>query len=127
METQLNGVVNSEKHSINQMEIANEKADNTDNRENIENKDKDEEQKRKHSDQIDLLAPTDPNYNAQRTVLFDPENFTIKHPLQNRWTLWYDSPAKKTTQATWASNLRKIVTFDTVFIVCILDLKGSYN
>jgi len=53
-------------------------------------------------DEAQVVAePTDPN-------------FSIKHPLQHRWTLWYDSPAKKTSQASWADNLKKIVTFDTV-------------
>jgi translation initiation factor 4E len=46
----------------------------------------------------------------------DPRDFTIKHPLQNRWTMWYDNPRKKTTQDTWGSHLRKIVEFDTVSI-----------
>mmetsp|Transcript_26247 Transcript_26247/g.36964 ORF Transcript_26247/g.36964 Transcript_26247/m.36964 type:complete len:216 (+) Transcript_26247:167-814(+) len=44
----------------------------------------------------------------------EPNNFSIKHPLQNRWTLWFDNPGKKTTQESWAENLKKIVTFDTV-------------
>jgi translation initiation factor 4E len=40
--------------------------------------------------------------------------YAIKHPLQNRWVLWYDNPGKKTNQDSWADNLKKIVTFDTV-------------
>lgn len=48
------------------------------------------------------------------TVFADPSNFTIKHPLQNRWTMWYDNPKKKTSQDTWGSHLKKIVDFDTV-------------
>jgi len=43
-----------------------------------------------------------------------PLDFSMKHPLQNRWTIWYDNPGKKTSQASWADNLKKIVTFDTV-------------
>jgi len=39
----------------------------------------------------------------------------IKHPLQNRWTLWFDAPANgKATQSSWADQLKKVVTFDTV-------------
>lgn len=34
--------------------------------------------------------------------------------LQNRWTLWYDNPGKKTNQQSWGESLKKIVTFDTV-------------
>jgi len=44
----------------------------------------------------------------------DPNNFSIKHPLQNRWTLWYDNPQGKTNQNVWAEQLKKVVTFDTV-------------
>jgi len=44
-----------------------------------------------------------------------PPEFATKHPLQNRWTLWYDNPAgKKTTAEKWAENLKQIITFDTV-------------
>jgi len=59
-------------------------------------------------------TPEDPEYSTDRTVLEDPSNFTIKHPLQNSWTLWYDKPEKKTTQTSWAEGLKKIVTFSTV-------------
>jgi len=41
-------------------------------------------------------------------------NFAIKHPLQNRWTLWYDNPQGKTNQNSWADQLKRVVTFDTV-------------
>lgn len=27
------------------------------------------------------------------TVFHDPENFNVKHPLSNRWTLWFTKPA----------------------------------
>jgi translation initiation factor 4E len=26
------------------------------------------------------------------TVFHDPENFTVKHPLMNKWTLWFTKP-----------------------------------
>uniref|UniRef100_A0A3P9I6G8 Eukaryotic translation initiation factor 4ea n=1 Tax=Oryzias latipes TaxID=8090 RepID=A0A3P9I6G8_ORYLA len=35
----------------------------------------------------------------------------IKHPLQNRWTLWF---FKNDKSKTWQANLRLISTFDTV-------------
>jgi len=41
-------------------------------------------------------------------------SFDIKHPLQNRWTLWYDNPGKKTNSANWGASLKRVVTFDTV-------------
>ncbi len=73
-----------------------------------------EKDKEKERRQVEYVSPEDPNYNADRTVFADPNNFTIKHPLQNRWTLWYDNPGKQTSQASWANSLKKIVTFDTV-------------
>jgi len=45
---------------------------------------------------------------------FDPANFQSKHPLQNRWTWWYDNPGKKTSQGNWGEFLKPIMTFDTV-------------
>jgi translation initiation factor 4E len=27
-----------------------------------------------------------------RTVFHDPENFNVKHPLMNTWTLWFTKP-----------------------------------
>eukprot|EP01097_Dermamoeba_algensis_P002688 TRINITY_DN2065_c0_g1_i1.p1 TRINITY_DN2065_c0_g1~~TRINITY_DN2065_c0_g1_i1.p1 ORF type:complete len:232 (-),score=42.46 TRINITY_DN2065_c0_g1_i1:316-1011(-) len=48
------------------------------------------------------------------TVFADPDNFNIKHPLQNRWTMWYDNPGKKATQQSWHEHLKQILTFDTV-------------
>jgi len=44
----------------------------------------------------------------------EPSNFTVKHPLQNGWTIWYDNPGKRTNQASWGDHLRTITTFDTV-------------
>lgn len=51
---------------------------------------------------------------SSKTVFADPNNFSIKHPLQNTWTLWYDNPQGKTNQASWGDNLKKIMSFDTV-------------
>ena len=48
------------------------------------------------------------------TVFMDPSNFNVKHPLQNKWTMWYDNPGKKTSQASWGDHLRQIASFDTV-------------
>lgn len=27
-----------------------------------------------------------------RTVFHDPDNFNVKHPLMNTWTLWFTKP-----------------------------------
>jgi translation initiation factor 4E len=44
----------------------------------------------------------------------EPTNFLAKHPLQNRWTWWYDNPGKKTSQSSWGDHLKRIMTIDTV-------------
>ncbi|KAI9336220.1 translation initiation factor eIF 4e-like domain-containing protein [Zopfochytrium polystomum] len=56
------------------------------------------------------------------TVIEDPINFTIKHALHRRWTLWFDAQVKKATQANWHDNLKKVVTISTVE-----DFWGVYN
>ncbi|EGG16776.1 eukaryotic translation initiation factor 4E [Cavenderia fasciculata] len=38
----------------------------------------------------------------------------IKHPLQNRWSLWYDFHNQKISQDNWAEGLKRIISFDTV-------------
>eukprot|EP00741_Cyanophora_paradoxa_P024845 tig00000310_g23986.t1 len=43
-----------------------------------------------------------------------PLEYSIKHPLQHRWTMWYDNPGKRVNQTNWEDNLRRILTFDTV-------------
>ncbi|KAF2074848.1 hypothetical protein CYY_003836 [Polysphondylium violaceum] len=38
----------------------------------------------------------------------------IKHPLQNRWSLWYDYQSGKINQENWVDSLKKVITFDSV-------------
>ncbi|KAI8914954.1 translation initiation factor eIF 4e-like domain-containing protein [Powellomyces hirtus] len=56
------------------------------------------------------------------TVFEDPVNFNAKHPLQNRWTLWFDNPQKRTGLHNWEKSLKNLITFDTVE-----DFWGVYN
>ncbi|XP_016313251.1 eukaryotic translation initiation factor 4E-like isoform X2 [Sinocyclocheilus anshuiensis] len=42
--------------------------------------------------------------------IVSPESY-IKHPLQNRWSLWF---FKNDKSKTWQANLRLISKFDTV-------------
>ncbi|RKP08483.1 eukaryotic translation initiation factor 4E-1 [Thamnocephalis sphaerospora] len=57
------------------------------------------------------------------TVLTDPVNFNVKHPLFSSWTLWYDHGGKRLTSAqSWEQNLKELITFDTVE-----DFWGVYN
>ncbi len=39
------------------------------------------------------------------------ETLTMKHPLQNSWTLWF---FKNDRSKSWEENLREVVTFDTI-------------
>ncbi len=60
------------------------------------------------------------NADEMRTVFEDPENFNVKHPLANRWTLWFDNPSQKGmpnargTKDTWGDDLNKVVDVDSV-------------
>ncbi|KAJ3396637.1 hypothetical protein HDU92_002263, partial [Lobulomyces angularis] len=56
------------------------------------------------------------------TVFEDPINFSIKHPLNTQWTLWFDNPNKKPQSNHWEANLKSIINFDTVE-----DFWGVYN
>ncbi|KAK5666030.1 eukaryotic translation initiation factor 4E, variant 2 [Batrachochytrium dendrobatidis] len=50
----------------------------------------------------------------QVTAFDDIDSMTVKHPLQSAWTLWFDSPNKKSSVKEWSSNLKEIISFDTV-------------
>lgn len=47
-------------------------------------------------------------------IVPEPSNFSVKHPLQNSWTIWYDNPGKRSNQASWGDHLKKITAFGTV-------------
>jgi len=47
-------------------------------------------------------------------AIAEPSNFSVKHPLQNGWTIWYDNPGKRSSMANWADQLKKITTIYTV-------------
>ncbi|PWN22671.1 eukaryotic translation initiation factor 4E [Microstroma glucosiphilum] len=63
-----------------------------------------------------------------RTVFDDKEDFNVKHPLYNVWTLWFDNPSHKNASAakgskdSWGEDLNKVVTFDSVE-----EFWGLYN
>ena len=52
-------------------------------------------------------------YSAAATA--EPD-FTQKHPLESKWTLWFDNPdgKQKQSQSQWGQTLRAVYTFDTV-------------
>lgn len=41
-------------------------------------------------------------------------DFSKKHPLEHRWTLWYDNPLQKQTTNKYGQTLRAVFSFDTV-------------
>ncbi|CAN1847246.1 Eukaryotic translation initiation factor 4E-1 [Linum perenne] len=38
----------------------------------------------------------------------------VSHPLEHRWTFWFDNPSAKSKQTTWGSSMRSIFTFGSV-------------
>jgi len=42
------------------------------------------------------------------------DEFTIKHPLQSEWVLWYDNPEHLTKDVNWIDNVKLIYKFCTV-------------
>lgn len=35
------------------------------------------------------------------TVFHDRDNFNVKHPLQNKWTLWFTKPPSGKVRESW--------------------------
>ena len=55
------------------------------------------------------------------TVFHDKDNFNVKHPLSNRWTLWFTKPASGKGD-NWNDLLKKVITFESVE-----EFWGIYN
>ncbi|RAO65205.1 uncharacterized protein BHQ10_001217 [Talaromyces amestolkiae] len=55
------------------------------------------------------------------TVFHDPENFNVKHPLMNEWTLWFTKPPSGKGD-NWNDLLKEVVTFNSVE-----EFWGIYN
>ncbi|KAG8532972.1 uncharacterized protein KY384_001754 [Bacidia gigantensis] len=55
------------------------------------------------------------------TVLHDKDNFNVKHPLMNEWTLWFTKPPSGKGD-NWNDLLKEVVTFDSVE-----EFWGIYN
>lgn len=62
---------------------------------------------------------------ADDTIFNNPESYTIKHPLEKTWVLWFDNPnllSKRATEADWEKNLQQIYT-----IRYVEDFWAVYN
>lgn len=55
------------------------------------------------------------------TVFHDKDNFNVKHPLSNRWTLWFTKPASGKGD-NWNDLLEEVITFESVE-----EFWGVYN
>lgn len=44
-------------------------------------------------------------------IVVPPDSSYIKHPLQNRWAMWF---FKNDKSKEWTANLKLITSFDTV-------------
>lgn len=51
---------------------------------------------------------------AEVLELVQTMDYSVKHPLQNTWTLWFDNPGKKANAQSWSDNLKEVVTLDNV-------------
>ncbi|ROT35027.1 eukaryotic translation initiation factor 4E-1 [Sodiomyces alkalinus F11] len=76
----------------------------------------------KMNEQVDLTTiPVSPNGdgpdastdNDIKTIFHDKDNFNVKHPLQNKWTLWYTKPPSGKGD-NWNDLLKEVITFDSV-------------
>ncbi|PWW76908.1 eukaryotic translation initiation factor 4E [Tuber magnatum] len=63
-----------------------------------------------------------PGNKQQLTVFHSPDNFNVKHPLMNKWTLWYTKPPSNKGENNWNDLLKEVVTFDSVE-----EFWGIYN
>ena len=50
------------------------------------------------------------------SVFQDSQNFNVAHPLEHKWTLWYDdgNMMKQNPELTWKQNLKQIYTFSSI-------------
>lgn len=54
-----------------------------------------------------------PTTDEIKTVFHDVNNFNVKHPLMNKWSLWFTKPPSGKGD-NWNDLLKEVVAFDTV-------------
>jgi len=64
---------------------------------------------------------TAPSSNEIKTVFHDVNNFNVKHPLLNNWSLWFTKPPSSKGD-NWNDLLKEVIKFDTVE-----EFWGIYN
>jgi len=76
-----------------------------------------QEQDPNHDKPSEIKSTSSTSSTGETIVTPDPTNFDIKHPLQNKWTMWYNAPpTKKVNSTSWKQDVKhnKITDFDTV-------------
>lgn len=72
----------------------------------------------KTSDLAGSSEPKSPDVSLLVTVFHNSKNFTVKHPLMHKWTLWFTKPLtpgqRANTTDAWADSLKEVITFDSV-------------
>lgn len=80
----------------------------------------------KTSDLAGSSEPKSPDVSLLVTVFHNSKNFTVKHPLMHKWTLWFTKPLtpgqRANTTDAWADSLKEVITFDSVE-----EFWGIYN
>ncbi|KAI3319333.1 translation initiation factor eIF 4e-like domain-containing protein [Xylariaceae sp. AK1471] len=73
-----------------------------------------------NGDTTDVASSTDID-GKLITVFHDKDNFNVKHPLQNKWTLWFTKPSSGKGD-NWNDLLKEVITFNSVE-----EFWGIYN
>lgn len=81
------------------------------------------------TDNIDIIQEEEKRPEDEVAIPGVLNDFSVKHPLQNSWTWWFDNPKKKSTQSSWGDNLKQIYTFGTIedFWSLWNNIKGAHE
>lgn len=61
--------------------------------------------------------PTDQTKDTNDTTTAEtPEtpSFDVLHPLEHKWTLYFDAPKGRSNQTNWLDNVKPLITLETV-------------
>lgn len=76
-----------------------------------------------------IHSQNEKNEHKTETEIDVPMDFSIKHPLQHSWTLWY---YENDRSQSWEKNQKEIASFDTVedfwrYFQSLLHMKQCVN